>query len=278
MRLSPYRITNGRVSFIMSSSEFVKIRKEENALILTLDNPTVNALNLKLLEEISAAIKQGSEDPEVRGIVITGAGNNAFCAGADLKMLQGAKPPDAERMVITGQRTFNAVENSPKPVIAAVNGLALGGGNELAMSCDLRFVSDRARFGQPEVNLGLIPAWGGTQRMTRLIGRAKAKELIFSGQIINAQEALRVGLVNKIVPDGEELRASVDYVRMLAAKTSPLAVAQAKFAINAGIQKASLEEGLQYEVQAVRVLAGSEDLKEGVEAFLAKRPPKFTGK
>ena len=262
----------------MSSSEFVKSRKEESALILTLDNPPVNALNLKLLEGISTGIKQASEDTEVRGIVITGAGNNAFCAGADLKMLQGGQPSDAEKIVIAGHSTFNVVENSPKPVIAAINGLALGGGNELAMSCDLRYASDRARFGQPEVNLGLIPAWGGTQRMPRLIGRAKAKELIFSGQIINAQEALRIGLVNKIVPDGEELRASVDYVRMLAAKTSPLAVAQAKFAINGGIQKASLEEGLQYEVQVVRVLSGSEDLKEGIEAFLAKRPPRFTGK
>ncbi len=262
----------------MSSSEFVKSRKEESALILTLDNPPVNALNLKLLEGISAAIKRATEDPEVRGIVITGAGNNAFCAGADLKMLQGGQPSDAEKIVIRGHSTFNDVENSPKPVIAAINGLALGGGNELAMSCDLRYASDRARFGQPEVNLGLIPAWGGTQRMPRIIGRAKAKELIFSGQIINAQEALRIGLVNKIVPDGEELRAAVDYVRMLAAKTSPLAVAQAKFAINSGMQKASLEEGLQYEVQAVKVLSGSDDLKEGIEAFLAKRPPKFTGK
>ena len=270
-------ITNGVVSFNLTS-EFVKIKKEESAFIVTLDNPPVNALNLKVLEEIEAAIKQGNEDQEIRGIVITGAGSNAFCAGADLKIMQSVKPEDAVRFVSAGHRTFSAVENSPKPVIAAVNGLALGGGNELAMSCDLRFASDRARFGQPEVTLGLIPAWGGTQRMSRLVGKAKSKELIFSGQLINAQEALRIGLINKILPDGEELRAATDFVRMLASKVSPLALSLAKSAINEGLQKASLEEALAYEVKAVTTLAQSEDLKEGVQAFLEKRPPKFTGK
>ena len=262
----------------MSSSEFIKKRKEESALVLTLDNPPVNALNLKLLDELVAAVKEGNEDPEVRGIVITGAGNNAFCAGADLKMMQDLGPQDADRVAKVGHDAFNALENSSKPVLVAVNGLALGGGCELSMSCDLRFASDRARFGQPEVTLGLIPGWGGTQRMPRLIGKAKAKELIFSGQIINAQEALRIGLVNKVVPDGEELRAAVDYVRMLAAKTSPVAVAQAKVAINKGLQEPSIEKGLQYEVEAVRIISQSQDLREGIEAFLMKRPPKYTGK
>jgi enoyl-CoA hydratase len=260
------------------TAEFIKTKKEETTFIVTLDNPPVNALNLKMHEEISLAIKEGTDDSGVRGIVITGAGNNAFCAGADLKMMQSLKPEDGVNIVSTGHKTFNEIENCPKPVIAAVNGLALGGGNELAMACDLRFASDRARFGQPEVNLGLIPAWGGTQRMSRLVGKAKAKELIFSGQIINAQEALRIGLVNKILPDGEELRAATDYVRMLAAKVSPLALMQAKIAINNGLQKASLDEGLQYEIDAIKVLSQSQDLAEGVQAFFEKRPPKFTGK
>ncbi len=260
------------------NAEFVKTKKEEAAFIITLDNPPVNALNLKMLDEIADAIKQGNEDAEVRGIVITGSGNNAFSAGADLKMMQSLNPQEAVNIVSKGHRAFMVVENSTKPVIAAVNGLALGGGIELAMSCDLRFVSDRARFGQPEVALGLIPAWGGTQRMSRMVGKAKAKELIFSGQIINAQEALKIGLVNKILHDGEELRAATDYVRMLAAKVSPLAVAQAKIAINNGLQKASLEEGLQFEIQGIQILAQSQDLKEGIQAFLEKRPPKFTGK
>ena len=171
------------------------------------------------------------------GIVITGAGSNAFCAGADLKMMLNLGPDDAEKLVNSGHKAFFEIEECAKPVLAAINGLALGGGNELAMSCDLRFASDRARFGQPEVNLGLIPAWGGTQRMSRLVGKAKSKELIFSGQIINAQEALRIGLVNKVVPDGEEVRAASDYIRMLGSKCSPLAVSLAKMAINKGLQK-----------------------------------------
>jgi enoyl-CoA hydratase len=260
------------------TAEFIKAKKEEAAFVITLDNPPVNALNLNMLAELVQAVKQGCEDPEVRGIIITGAGSNAFCAGADLKMMQTLNPEHAADIVTTGHEAFMSLEVAPKPIIAAVNGLALGGGCELAMSCDLRFASDRARFGQTEVNLGLIPAWGGTQRMSRLVGKAKAKELIFSGQIINAQEALRIGLVNKIVPDGEELRAATDFIRMLAAKVAPLAVTQAKIAINEGLQKASLDEALQYEVEALRVLAQSEDLKEGVQAFFEKRPPKFTGK
>jgi enoyl-CoA hydratase len=258
--------------------EFLKIKKEEAVFIITLDNPPVNALNLQMLGEISGAIKKGNSDPEVRGIVITGAGNNAFSAGADLKMMQGFTPLDATKIVETGHRIFFDVAGLEKPVLAAVNGLCLGGGNELAMACDIRFASDRARFGQPEVTLGLIPAWGGTQRMSRLIGEGKAKELIFSGQIINAQEALRIGLVNKIVPDGEELRAATDYVRMLAAKVSPFAVSRAKLAINKGLQTASLEEAVRYELEQIQEIATSEDLKEGVQAFLEKRPPKFTGK
>ncbi|MFI5420016.1 MAG: enoyl-CoA hydratase/isomerase family protein, partial [Nitrososphaerales archaeon] len=209
--------------------------------------------------------------------VITGAGNNAFCAGADLKMMQSFNPEDAVKIVEAGHRTFFDVADSEKPVLAAINGLALGGGNELAMACDIRFASDRARFGQPEVTLGLIPAWGGTQRMSRLIGEGKAKELIFSGQIINAQEALRIGLVNKIVPDGEELRAATDYVRMLAAKVSPFAVSKAKLAINKGLQIGSLQEAVRYELVQIQEIATSDDLKEGVTAFLEKRPPKFKG-
>ena len=258
--------------------EFVKTKKDESAFVITLDNPPVNALNLQMLGEISSAVKLGNEDPGARGIVITGAGNNAFCAGADLKMMQSFNPEDATKIVETGHRTFFDIQDSQKPILAAINGLALGGGNELAMACDIRFASDRARFGQPEVTLGLIPAWGGTQRMSRLVGEGKAKELIFSGQIINAQEALRIGLVNKIVPDGEELRAATDYLRMLAAKTSPLAVSNAKRAINEGLQTPSLKEAVGFEVKEMQEIAKSDDLKEGVLAFLEKRPPKFTGK
>jgi len=262
----------------LSTPEFVKTRREESALVVTLDNPPVNALGPKLLDELVAAVKSGNEDPFIYGIVITGAGSNAFCAGADLKILQSLSPEDATRMVSQGHRAFFEIEDSAKPTIAAINGLALGGGNELAMSCDLRFASDRARFGQPEVLLGLIPAWGGTQRMSRLINKGKAKELIFSGQIIPAQEALRIGLINKVVPDGEELRSAVDYVRMLAAKASPLAVRQAKIAINKGLQEPTMEKAVEHEARAIQILSKSDDLREGIEAYLLHRPAKFTGK
>ncbi len=238
----------------------------------------MNALNFKMLEELQEAVTVANQSSEIRGIVITGSGANAFCAGADLKIMQNVKPEDASKIVGMGQRAFSSLEDSPKPVIAAVNGVAIGAGNELALACDLRFVSDRARFGNTEVNLGLIPAFGGTQRLSRLVGKAKSKELIFSGQIISAQEAYRIGLVNKVVPDGEEVRASVDYIRMLAAKCSPLAVSQAKIAIDKGLQKASLQEALECEVDAIKVLSQSEDLKEGILAFLEKRPPRFAGK
>jgi len=261
----------------IGSFESIKTKRDESAFVITLDNPPVNALNLEMLGEISEAIKLGNSDQEIRGIIITGAGNNAFCAGADLKMMQGFTPEDATKIVDRGHQTFFDVEDSEKPTLAAINGLALGGGNELAMSCDLRFASDRARFGQPEVSLGLIPAWGGTQRMSRLVGKGKSKELIFSGQIINAQEALRIGLVNKIVPDGEELRAATDYIRLLASKVSPLAVAKAKVAINQGLQVASLKEAMRYEAAGIQALSKSDDLKEGVQAFLEKRLPKFRG-
>jgi enoyl-CoA hydratase len=262
----------------MSTLEYIKKRMEDSALVLTIDNPPVNVLNLKLLDELVSEVSSGAQDPAVRGIVITGAGNNAFCAGADLKMMTSFGPGDIDSLVTAGQRAFSSVELCPKPVIAAINGLTLGGGNELAMSCDLRFASDRARFGQTEVNVGLIPAWGGTQRMSRLIGVAKAKELIFSGQIINAQEALKVGLVNKVVPDGEELRASIDFVRMLAGKTSPVAVREAKIAINKGLREASIDDGMKHELEGLKNVAKSEDLQEGIAAFLEKRPPKYSGK
>jgi enoyl-CoA hydratase len=256
----------------------VKSRTEESARVLTLDNPPVNVLNLELLKELVTHVNEASEDPAIRGVVITASGNNAFCAGADLKMMTTFQPVEVEGVVRAGQVAFASLENCSKPVIAAINGLALGGGNELAMSCDLRFASDRARFGQTEVAVGLIPAWGGTQRMSRLIGRAKAKELIFSGQIINAQEAMRIGLVNKVVPDGEELRAAVDYVRMLAAKTSPVAVREAKRAINKGLDASSLKEAMSIEMEGLVVVAKSDDLKEGILAFLEKRPPNYSGK
>lgn len=262
----------------MGEYEFLRVKKEGGVGIITLDNPPVNVLNLKVLDELEDAIEGMSEDEEVKAVVITGAGTYAFSAGADVKMIKELDPKEAESVVRLGHRVFNKVENLSKPVIAAINGLSLGGGNELCMACDIRISSDRARFSQPEVSLGLIPAWGGTQRMARLIGKAKAKELIFTGEMITAQEALRIGLVNKVVPDGEELRAATDIARRIAMRSAPLAVRAAKRAINEGLQKPSFDEALEVEVDSIREIADSEDLREGIEAFLSKRNPKFKGK
>lgn len=258
-------------------AEHLKVKIENKTAIVTLDHPPVNALSPAVLKEIKATFDELSKNDEVRAVVLTGAGNHAFCAGADLKEFAGIDPKQAMSIVDLGHAAFNAIEDCRKPVIAAVNNLALGGGCELAMAADLRISSDRARYGQPEVWIGLIPAWGGSTRMPRLVGAAKAKELIFTGQMVNAQEAQRIGLVNKIVPDGEEVRAAIDIARAIIHKSAPLAVQEAKAAINATARAATREAALAIEKEAAGRLAGSTDLVEGVTAFIEKRSPEFKG-
>ena len=265
------------VSDSMSDMEFIKLRIDEGIAVITLDNPPVNVLSPKVLEELGKAVDQIAKDVAARGVVITATGTNAFCAGADVKAFVSMGPEKVPEMIKLGHSTFNRIEQLDRPVVAAINGLALGGGCELTLACDIRVSSDRARFSQPEVTLGLIPGWGGTQRLSRLIGPAKAKEMIYTGQMITAQEAFRVGLVNRVVPDGEELRASMDILRVIIAKASPLAVKIAKRTINQGMQK-SLSEGLDIEIKAIQEIASSEDLKEGIQAFIQKRPARFEGK
>jgi enoyl-CoA hydratase/carnithine racemase len=260
----------------MTDYKFLKTKTEDTIGIITLNNPPVNALSPALLQELDKALDEFNTSP-VRVLVITGAGNNAFCAGADVKALAEAGPSGAEKLIALGHGIFQKIENFRCPVIAAINNLTLGGGLELSLSCDLRIASDRARFGQPEVNLGLIPGWGGTQRLTRLVGRAKSKELIYTGQMINAQEAAKIGLLNKVVPDGDELRAALDIGKRIAVKSSPVAVAAAKRAINTGADL-PLEDGLAIEVKEVSSVANSEDLQEGIKAFIEKRQPVFKGK
>ncbi|MBW3583821.1 MAG: enoyl-CoA hydratase/isomerase family protein [Euryarchaeota archaeon] len=255
----------------------IKVKTENRIATITLDHPPVNSLNKTLLADLDKALDQIAADKDVRVVVITGSGSHAFCAGADLKEFEGIGPEGAEEMLKFGQSVFNKIASLPQPVIAAVNSLTLGGGNELALSCDMRIASDRARFGQPEVWIGLLPAWGGTQRMTQLLGPAKAKELILTGQMVNAQEAYRIGLINKVVPDGEEVRAAIDIARMIIAKSAPLAVAASKRAINKAMESSSLEEGLTYERKEALKLAGSKDLVEGITAFVEKRQPEFKG-
>lgn len=255
--------------------ENIKITKEEGIGILTLDRPPANALSTKMIQEIGEGIEELDNDPEVKSIIVTGAGT-FFAAGADVKEMETIELDKAMDVVRAGHAVFNKIENTTKPVICAVNGMALGGGNELAMACDIRVAADTAKFGQPEVNLGLFPAYGGTQRLPRLVGKAKAKELIFTGNMITAQEAMRIGLVNKVVPSGEELRAAKDMARTIMTK-APVAVSQAKRAINEGLQK-PFEEGLEVEAKCFETVTKTDDLLEGIKAFIEKRPPKFKGK
>jgi enoyl-CoA hydratase len=258
-------------------AEHLKVKIENKTALVTLDHPPVNALSPAVMKEIKDTFDELSKNDEVRAVVLTGAGNHAFCAGADLKEFAGIDPKQAQEIVKVGHAAMNAIEDCRKPVIAAVNNLALGGGCELALACDIRVSSDRARYGQPAVWMGLLPAWGGSTRLPRIVGAAKAKELIFTGQMVNAQEAQRIGLVNKIVPDGEEVRAAIDIARAIIHKAAPLAVYEAKAAVNKTVRAPSREEALKVELEAAGRLAGTADLIEGVTAFIEKRSPEFKG-
>ncbi len=259
-------------------AEYIKTKIENRIAVVTLDHPPVNALSPAVLKELKAEFEALGGNADVNAVVLTGAGNHAFCAGADLKEFAGLSPDQAKEIVSLGHEAFNAVEDCAKPVIAAVNNLALGGGCELAMAADIRISSDRARYGQPEVWIGLVPAWGGSTRLPQIVGAAKAKELIYTGQMINAQEAQRIGLVNKIVPDGEEVRAAIDIGRMIDRKSAPLAVQAAKRIINANLRAPDRAAALANELEAAGELAGTEDLVEGITAFIEKRAPEFQGK
>lgn len=259
----------------MTEREFIKLKIAERVALLTIDRPPVNALSSKAMEEISQAIQELEGNPEVKVIVITGEGKNmTFVAGADIKEIAALKnPEEAEQIAKKGQSILNRIEQLKKPVIAAINSVCLGGGNELAMACHMRIASDRARFGQPEINLGIIPGFGGTQRLARIAGESKARELILSGDMITAQEALRIGLVDRVVPDGELLRQALGFAKKLAAKSS-VALEKTLEAVRVGFEK-TLQEGLQFEAKLFGKIAESQDMKEGVSAFLEKRQPKF---
>jgi enoyl-CoA hydratase/carnithine racemase len=219
-------------------------------------------------------------DDEVKAIIITGGGTNAFVAGADIpEIKEQFENPDvasANEFVERGHRTFLKIERALKPIIAAINGFCLGGGMELAMACHMRICSDKARLGQPEINLGIIPGWGGTQRLPRLANKGKAIELILTGDMISAQEAYRLGLVNKVVPADAVLKEAQDLARKIVSK-SKFPTAAALRAISEGLEL-SIEEGLELEAEQFVVLRDKEDPREGLSAFLEKRPPQFKDK
>lgn len=262
----------------MMERQFIRLKIEERVALMTIDRPPVNALNSQTMKELSESFEELARNPEVKVIVLTGEGkNHTFVAGADLKEMATLKSPEeAETTAAKGQAVLNQIERMRKPVIAAINSVCVGGGNELILACHIRIASDRARFGQPEITLGIIPGFGGTQRLPRLVGPGKARELILTGDMIAAQEALRIGLVDRVVPDGELIRQAVGLAKKIAAK-SAVAIQYAQEAIHEGLKK-SLEEGLQNEAKLFGKITECEDMKEGIRAFLEKRQPKFNDK
>src|SRR5271168_343834 len=257
--------------------ENVLYQKKDGIACVTVNRPKVlNALNTPTWEDIRTAFEDARDDADVHGVILTGAGNKAFIAGADISELAHATALDAERASRFGQEVLDLIENLGKPVIAAVNGFALGGGCETAMACTIRIAVDTARFGQPEVTLGLVPGGGGTQRLPRLVGKGRALQLILSGEMISAQEAYRIGLVNEIVP-AADLIARAEAILTKIAANAPIAIKFALEAANKGMDT-SQGEGLLLEASYFGLCAATDDKREGTSAFLEKRAPQFHGR
>jgi enoyl-CoA hydratase len=249
---------------------------QDGIAVLTFNRPkALNALNAETLNEVADAIERVRLDDTVRVLILTGAGEKAFVAGADISGFTSLNCLSARIFAEKGQEVFFKIEELPKPVIACVNGFALGGGMEIAMSCDFIYASDKARFGQPEVNLGLIPGFGGTQRLSRCIGRAKAKELCMTGEMIDAHQAKELGLIAKVFPAEELFGETMKVAAALALKPAGV-VRSLKKVIDTGCN-IDLRSGCALEAESFGVCFGSEDMKEGVSAFLEKRKPQFKG-
>ncbi|HQY60341.1 MAG TPA: enoyl-CoA hydratase-related protein [Polyangiaceae bacterium] len=258
-------------------SELVLRERDAGTVLVTLNRPEkLNALNLALVRALSDTITELDADPTVRVVILTGAGEKAFVAGADIEAMSTMTPAAAKAFADLGHATGERMERAHFPVIGAINGFALGGGCELALACDLLYASDRAKFGQPEVNLAVIPGFGGTQRLPRRVGIGRARELCFTGDMLGAAEALRIGLVNAVVP-GAELRSKVLEVGKKIEQKGPLAIAQCKRVLLRG-QDIPLPVANELEAQAFATLFGSEDQREGMAAFLEKRAASFTGR
>lgn len=256
--------------------ETLLLERRGRVAIITINRPEKrNALNIKTREEGAALIEELRNDDSVNVVVITGAGDKAFIAGADIGEFAG-RSAQMQRDVMVQRSLFNAIDTFPKPVIAMVNGYCLGGGCEIALACDIRIASETASFGQPEINLGIIPGGGGSQRLTRLVGEGRAMEMILSGQIIDAKTAFEIGLVNHVVPPDQLEAKTIELANTIAEK-GPIAVRLAKEAVKIA-SRSNLDEGLRREVDLFALCFATEDKDEGVNAFLEKRKPVFKGK
>ena len=255
----------------------IVVEKTDGIATVTITRPkALNALNKDTLLEMSFSFREIAEDRGVQVVIITGAGEKAFVAGADISFMQNLNPIEGKAFAELGHKVMKIIENMPQPVIGAINGFALGGGCELSLCCDMRLASDNAKFGQPEVNLGVVPGFGGTQRLPRLIGKGLANELLFSGNMIDAEEACRIGLVNRVVPQERLMDECVKLAKTIASR-APIAVRLCKESVNNGMEM-DLTRACSYEADLFALCFASEDQSEGMTAFLEKRKADFLDK
>ena len=253
------------------------VESENGIGIVTINRPkALNALNAATIRELDQVFDELGQDNGVKAVILTGSGDKSFVAGADITEMQPMTAIEGRTWAKVAQAVFNKIENLPKPVIAAINGYALGGGCELSMACDIRIASEKAKFGQPEVSLGIPPGFGGTQRLSRLVGKGRAKELLFTGEMIDAAEAYRIGLANKVVAPEELMEAAKAMAQKIISR-APIAVQACKAAVNEGLDT-DLESGIAYEAEVFGLCFATEDQKEGMAAFVEKRKANFSGK